>query len=198
MTAEQPTAAELVVAARRPPRDAAAAAKADAAFRQLYDRHRVEVYSFLVRLVGDAALAEDVLQETFFRVYKNLDRFEVDRPFRSWVFQIARHAAIDAIRERQKEDRLAREKASRVKNDSPPEPELERREDADQARAALDGIPEDARALLVQRHGLGMTLDELAESWSCTEKTVRNRLRAAAELLGHAVSALSPRRGGRP
>lgn len=193
MTSEEPTAAELVVTARRQPGE-----PAQAAFRQLYDRHRVEVYSFLVRLVGDAALAEDVLQETFYRVWKNLDRFEVDRPFRSWVFQIARHAAIDAIRARKKEDRVAEARARETSAPASPGSELERRESADEARAALDGLPEDARALLVQRHGLGMTLDELAESWSCTEKTVRNRLRAAAELLGHAVRAMASRKGGRP
>jgi len=50
-------------------------------------------------------------------------------------------------------------------------------------------LPEETRALLIQRHGLDMTLDDLAESFACDERTVRRRLVAAGELLARALLA---------
>jgi RNA polymerase sigma-70 factor, ECF subfamily len=153
------------------------------AFRALHDRHSAEVFRFLVRLVGEQSLAEDLLQETFFRVYQHLDRYDPKRPFRPWLFRIARNAALNVLRQRRKggpkldvtavdpsiSDRISKTVAGA---------------EAQQATArALSTLPDDVRALLVQRHGLGMKLQELAESWDVTERTIRNRLHAAvAEL----------------
>ncbi len=66
-------------------------------------------------------------------------------------------------------------------------PEVSRREDAERTRGALDDLPPDARALLLQRHGLGMSIAELSESWSVTERTVMNRLKGAVLLLARAL-----------
>ncbi len=160
----------------------------EASFRELYDRHRREVFGFLVRLLRDEALAEDVLQETFLRVYRALDQYDPERSFRAWIFQIARNAAVDALRLARKEDKL-REASARHQDGASPDvvPEVSRREDAERTRGALDDLPPDARALLLQRHGLGMSIAELSESWSVTERTVMNRLKGAVLLLARAL-----------
>jgi RNA polymerase sigma-70 factor (ECF subfamily) len=160
----------------------------EASFRELYDRHRREVFGFLVRLLRDEALAEDVLQETFLRVYRALDQYDPERSFRAWVFQIARNAALDALRLARKEEKL-REASARRQDGAAPDvvPEVSRREDAARTRGALDELPPDARALLLQRHGLGMSIAELSESWSVTERTVMNRLKGAVLLLAKAL-----------
>jgi hypothetical protein len=67
---------------------------------KLHERHRDEVFGFLRRLSGDRQLAEDLLQETFFRVYTHLDRCDPEQSFRSWLYEIARNIAIDALRRR--------------------------------------------------------------------------------------------------
>jgi len=160
---------------------------AESAFRTLYDRYKDEVFAFLARLLRDDALAEDVLQEAFFRVFQNLDRFDRERSFRVWLYQIARHAALDAIRVRRKEERLADEKARRVEPPLSAAHEAERLDEERKTRAALASLPEETRALLIQRHGLGMKLEALAESFSCNERTIRTRLVAAAALLAKAM-----------
>ncbi len=161
---------------------------AETAFRALYERYKDEVYAFLARLLRDDALAEDVLQEAFFRLWKSLDSFENARSFRGWLYQIARNAALDAIRVRLKEERLAAEKAKRGPGEAPPSAEGAEREDEDaRTRAALSALPDETRALLIQRHGLGMKLGALAESFSCNERTIRTRLTAAAALLEKAL-----------
>jgi RNA polymerase sigma-70 factor (ECF subfamily) len=167
---------------------------ADEAFLALYDRYKDEVYTFLVRFLRDEALAEDTLQDAFFRVFRSLERCDLDRPFRPWLHQIARNAAIDAIRVRRKEERLAAADATRRPKEGGPGvvDEVERREASARARAALESLPDETRALLVQKHELGMKLEEIAESWSCSERTIRTRLQAAAARLFEAFST----RGG--
>lgn len=176
---------ERALAPRRPGQDRAAA---HAAFRELYDRHKDGLYAFLLRFLRDEALAEDALQEAFLRVHRNLDAFDASRSFRAWLYEIGRNAGLDASRRRAKQDRLAAVKASEAAPASDAVlDEVERREARDRAASVLDRLPDDARALLIQRHGHGMKLSELAESFACTERTVRNRLRSAAVLLARAV-----------
>jgi len=175
-------------------------ADGDAAFRSLYDRHKAEVFGYLIRLLRDEPLAEDVLQEAFVRIYRALDQYDPERSFRAWLFQIARNAAVDAVRLARKEEKLREGSARRLSAraaDEPVVPEVSLREAREEARSALDGLPHDARALLVQRHGLGMSVAELAESWSVTERTVANRLRAAGVLLARVLFDRRKSQGGR-
>jgi RNA polymerase sigma-70 factor (ECF subfamily) len=162
-------------------------AQGDGAFRVLYERYKDEIHGFLVRLLRDDALAEDVLQETFFRVYRNLERCDTERSFRAWLYQITRNAALDAIRVRKKDVRLEQAKAREASDAPPAADEATRRESVARAQEALDTLPEETRALLIQRHGLGMKLEELAVSFQCTERTVRARLVTAAGLLAQAL-----------
>ena len=67
------------------------------AFRSLYDALSPPVYTVLLRLVGDRQSAEDLLQETFLRLYRTPPGPEVSRP-RAWVFQVAHNLAVDHLR----------------------------------------------------------------------------------------------------
>jgi len=156
---------------------------AEAAFRGLYERYADEVHAYCAHLTGDPALAEDVFQDAFVRVYTHLDRYDPGRPFRPWLYRIARNTAVDALRVRGKHHRLARASADRCAGPAGVVGEVARRESITRARAALDRLPDETRELLVGRHGLGLKLAELADSFDCTERTVRNRLRSAAARL---------------
>jgi RNA polymerase sigma-70 factor (ECF subfamily) len=166
------------------------------ALARIYDRHKDEVFGFLLRLLGDRDLAEDALQESFYRLYRGLDLYDVERPWKPWLHQVVRNTALDLLRARAKEA-AAR---NRVKTgDAPPDPlgEAERREEIASAREALEALPLETRALLLQRHGLGLKLEELAVSWSVTERTLRKRLDAAVSELARLIVSLRAK-GGRP
>lgn len=177
--------AALVARARREPERPA--------LQALYQRYEREVYRLLLRLTGDRDLAEDALQETFVLVQRGLHRYDPDRPFRPWLLAVARNAGLNALRARRKEGPPLPAEEELPAGPGGVQDEASRREARGRARAALGRLPDESRALLVQRHALGQTLDELAESWSCSERTIRNRLQRAGEELARAL--LEARRG---
>jgi RNA polymerase sigma-70 factor (ECF subfamily) len=73
------------------------------AMRALYLRHNVRVYRFVVRLVADAALAEDVVSEVFLQVWRHADGFEARSRLSTWLLAIARYKALSALRARSHE-----------------------------------------------------------------------------------------------
>lgn len=163
------------------------------AFRELYRRHRPPVLGFLLRLVREAAAAEDALQETFLRVHQHLDRHDPARPFRPWLFRIARNVGLDALTSGKRPGRATAGDAAPASQSDRVPLDAARRESRDATREALDDLPDDMRALLLQRHGLGLKLEELASSWDVDERTIRTRLQAAVDRL---TQALLARRGG--
>jgi len=165
-------------------------------FQRLFDAHCDEVHGFLVRFLKDPTLAEDALQETFLSVHAKQGERDTERSARAWIFRIAHNAAIDLMRRRQKQERLAdaeAHSASEPQEDTVAA-EVERRERVAHAREALSVLSDEDRALLLLRHGQGMKLAELADCFGCTERTVRNRLRRAATELAQAVLTREGRR----
>jgi RNA polymerase sigma-70 factor (ECF subfamily) len=69
-----------------------------AAFGVLVRRYERELYGYLRRYLGDASLADDVFQNTFLQLYVKRDQYEAGRPVRPWLYTIATHQAIDALR----------------------------------------------------------------------------------------------------
>ncbi len=152
----------------------------EAALHALHERFKDEVFGFLSRLLRDETLAEDALQETFLNLYASFDRFEPGQPFRPWVFKIARNAALMSLRKRKKDERLETRAARPDAVPGDPSGEVVATEARARVREALERLPDETRALLLQRHVLAMKLTDLAQSFSCTERTVRNRLHDAA------------------
>ena len=72
----------------------------ESAYAELLARHRDRVFSFLLRLLGSSQDAEDVAQEAFVKAFSRLDSYDPARPFISWLFGIAHHAALDHLRAR--------------------------------------------------------------------------------------------------
>ncbi len=72
----------------------------DQAFTQLVERYQRPVYNLCYRMLGEANVADDAAQETFVRAYQNLQRFDVQRPFDTWLLSIAAHYCIDLLRRR--------------------------------------------------------------------------------------------------
>ncbi len=83
-----------------------------AAFRQLFERYQVPIYSYLYSLTHDRQTAEDLTQETFLRVFRNRMHYTREARFTTWLWTIARHAAIDYLRK--KKEKLLGEELDNV------------------------------------------------------------------------------------
>jgi RNA polymerase sigma-70 factor, ECF subfamily len=151
------------------PDDAAAVAKArggdEEAFRVLVERHSRGIYRLACRMTGRPEDAEDVVQETFVRVFRQLGRFEARSNFSTWLYRIAFNCAIDYMR-------------ARPQRESPEEPTtLERLaptgvgpdmddlvyagEIGDRVQEALAGLSVQERAAFVMRHYHGCSIEEI-------------------------------------
>jgi len=156
-----------------------------AAFRSLYDRFAPEVFGFLKNVLRDRESAEDACQETFFRLHRSLASFDVTRPLRPYVLQVARNVAIDVIRVRRRKPRHERIDAEDQHPADPVATPLaasasEAKDVVGEAFAALGPEP---RALLALRFLHELSYEELAAIEDVTVRTIGNRLRAAVGLL---------------
>ena len=142
----------------RPPDDLAvdalvgpAAAGDSAAFTAIYDAYSPRVRRFLRHQLGNADLAEELLQRTFVKMIEALPRYESrGLPFGAWVFRIARNSVIDHRRTAHPAVPLDAA-AGRQSDVGDPVSTAERGQDRDVLRAALDALPPDQRQVLVWR-----------------------------------------------
>jgi RNA polymerase sigma-70 factor (ECF subfamily) len=160
----------------------------------LLRRYQNRLYRYLLRMVREPAAAEDLFQQTWLRVIKNIERYDPQRPFEPWLFSIARNLALDELRRRapesldQAEDRLDRSGFS--------EPDalsaLLARERSDLLKDALGDLPAIYREVLTLRFDEEMKLEEIAEVWGAPVSTVKTRLQRALKALRRRLLA-SPR-----
>lgn len=162
------------------------------AFRELFDRHAPAVWRFLEDLVGDAAFADEGVQETFVRAFGAISGLRQDERLSSWLFGIARNVALEHLRAK-KRDRppgATELELDEAEGANPPSPELLLlgREAATLMGKALATLAVDRRAALLLRveHGLGY--EEIASAMGWTLPKVKNelhraRLQLRAELL---------------
>jgi RNA polymerase sigma-70 factor, ECF subfamily len=157
----------------------------DRAFAILVGRYERALIRVLVRLVRDEELARDLAQETFWKVYNRLDRFDTARRFGPWLFRIGVNLTLDALRRHEPPvpvsiDRSAVE--GRKALDLPdPDPRV-RAELAQEVQFILEKIPIAYRTILVLRDLEGFSSAEVAAIVGRREATVRWRLAKARDL----------------
>lgn len=157
-----------------------------AAWEDIIGRHREAVFRYAYLLLGDAAEAEDVAQETFLRAFRSFHRFDVARPLRPWLLRIARNLARNRWRGWSRRVRAT----ERWKGEAEIEAAGATAVAADglgQAAGELQGIVarmrERDRQVIYLRFFLGLSLEETSEALSLPVGTVKSRLsRALARL----------------
>ena len=143
----------------------------------LFDRYKGRLFGFLYRLVGERALAEDLLGETMLRVYQHRGRFRPGGAFAPWAYRIARNLAIQEIRRRQ----VSRRAAGRLEAEAAtgpwghPEADAERAELRSTVITALRQLPEDQRSAAILREYEGLNYKEIAAVLGCSEEAARAR-----------------------
>ena len=157
----------------------------DRAFAVLVKRYESKLVRVLARFVHDEELARDLAQETFWKVYKRLDRFDTSRRFGPWLFRVGVNLALDSLR---RSDGPATSSIDRPSEDgrraielTDPDPRT-REELAQEVRFVLERVPKTYRAILVLRDLEGFSSAEVAAIIGRREATVRWRLAKARDL----------------
>jgi RNA polymerase sigma-70 factor (ECF subfamily) len=172
------------------------------AFGVLVRRYERELYGYLRRYVGDSSLAEDVFQNTFLQLYLKSAQYQAGRPVRPWLYTIATHQAIDALRrnarhqilslEQRREDQgdgEARNLLENLESRGPaPLENLSAQERKERVRAGVDRLPEFLREVVILAYYQGLKYREIAEILNIPVGTVKSRLHAALNKLQEAWS----------
>lgn len=144
------------------------------------------VHRYCRQLLGDPALADDVLQMVFARVYERFDRFERRSSVRSWIFAIAHHRCLDAIKARRRWDRRFTSAQDTAEPTSPEPPPDERLGQGALDRAIADCLARlepHIRMAVVLRYQEGFPYDEIAEIARERPGTVQARVARAMPAL---------------
>jgi RNA polymerase sigma-70 factor (ECF subfamily) len=158
----------------------------EGALRLLMHRHGTRVYRYCREELRDAARAEDVHAKVFEQVYRDLAKFDRKSHLRTWLFAIAHHRVLDAIKAHKRE--LAhRGPQDEVKHIADPRPSAA--EKIDDARliqalmACLDELDDEVRRAVLLRHPLEFTFEEMSTILRVRPKTLEARVRRVMPLL---------------
>lgn len=163
-----------------------------AAFEALYARHRLGLHRFLVRQVGERALAEELFQDVWQKVIAARAGWTPEAAFSTWLYRIAHNRVADHWRARRHRPAApddADERAARVPDPSTPEREADRDEQALRVRAAIDALPDEQRTVVLLRLEQELSLEEIGEITGAGRETVKSRLRYAMDKLRARLAA---------
>jgi len=160
------------------------------AFTELVERYHARLVNFVYRTTGDRERSEDLVQETFIRVYRHLHRFDQSKKFSTWVYTIASNLAKNELRNRSRNP-LVLFQAIRKNWDADqrplewedntyrPDDLFRKRHLRKMVEAAVAELPEHHRTVFVLREIEGKTYEEIAEITGCNLGTVKSRLNRA-------------------
>ncbi len=171
------------------------------AYRDLVERYQRPVFNLAMRMVRRVEDAEDVTQETFIRMFRALDRYDLERPFTAWLFTIATRLSIDHLRRK----RLAPISIFQpgaggddeyvIEAEDPglkPDDATSHAEEEGRTRDLIDSLPPHYRIVVMLRHQQDLSYEEIATALQMPLGTVKARIHRARELLKQRIKTSEP------
>jgi RNA polymerase sigma-70 factor (ECF subfamily) len=162
------------------------------AFAELVDLYKDKIYHLGYRMLNQRQEAEDVVQETFLRVYTNLDRYDENQKFSTWIYRIATNLCIDRLRKRKPSYSIDAElpegegtdwHAMLASDDASPETELILSETQQHIREAIQSLPDKYKSIVVLRYLHDLSLQEISDILEMPVTTVKTRVHRGREFL---------------
>ncbi|MGA7240701.1 MAG: RNA polymerase sigma factor [Bryobacteraceae bacterium] len=163
----------------------------DASFGVLLEKHRNPVIHFLYRMVQNQAVAEELAQEVFLRVYRSRASYEPTAKFTTWLFRIATHLALNSLRDGK--NARKQESLDDMIDDQPVRQVSDNRPTVEQAmlyqarlgevKKAIQTLPEKQRAAVLMHKYEEMEYSQIARALNCSESAVKSLLFRAYETL---------------
>ena len=170
------------------------------AFTEIVNRYLKVVYNFIYRLVGNEKTAEDITQEVFLKIWKNIQKFDLEKSFKTWIFSIAKNTCVDYLRKRKDipmsffddlngdnvvEDNLI---------DSEPKADqvsilIENKKQVDMAISGLSMVQKE---VIIMKYVNEMSLSEVAEIMDIPKDTVKSHYRRALIKMKKSLEKMHP------
>jgi RNA polymerase sigma-70 factor, ECF subfamily len=171
------------------------------AFNELVERYQSRLLNFVYRTTGDRERAEDLVQETFIRIYRHLHRFDQSKKFSTWAYTIASNLAKNELRNRSRNPLVLFQvlKKSWDADQRPlewedntyrPDDLFRKRHLKQMVESAVSELPEHHRNVFVLREMEGKTYEEIAEITGCNLGTVKSRLNRARNNFAQIIAPL--------
>jgi RNA polymerase sigma-70 factor (ECF subfamily) len=171
------------------------------AFNELVTRYHVRLLNFIYRTIGDRERAEDLVQETFVRVYRHLHRFDQSKKFSTWAYTIAGNLAKNELRNRSRNPLVLFQTIKKnweadnrplewEDNTYRPDDLYRKRHLKSMVEAAVSELPEHHRLVFVLREMEGKTYEEIAEITGVNLGTVKSRLNRARNNFANLIAPL--------
>jgi RNA polymerase sigma-70 factor (ECF subfamily) len=158
----------------------------EAAFDLLVDRYKSKVYTTIFLIVKDQDVAEDLLQDVFVKVVRTLhsDKYNEEGKFQPWVMRIAHNLAIDYFRKAKRQPTILLEDGSNLLNSmrfaEQSSEELRIKEETlDLVRKLIDELPEAQKEVVILRHYMDLSFQEIADQTGVSINTALGRMRYA-------------------
>jgi RNA polymerase sigma-70 factor (ECF subfamily) len=162
------------------------------AFAEIVALYQDKLYHMAFRMLGSRQEAEDVTQEAFLRVYRNLDRYDESMKFSTWIYRIATNLCIDRLRKRKQTYSLDAESSEHEGldgyalipgDDRTPESEMLLTETQRIVREAIETLPAKYKSVMVLRYLHDLSLQEIGEVLDMPVTTVKTRVHRGREFL---------------
>jgi RNA polymerase sigma-70 factor, ECF subfamily len=162
------------------------------AFRALFEKYKDTVYSVALRYSGDAAVAQDIAQDTFLKLFSAVGSFRGDSNFESWLYRMVVNSCFDQRRRTRRLTPLLDGILDALRT---PEvsvlDEVLRVEMSTYVRSVVDSLPDNQRMVVVLRYTQGLSYEEIAGILGCSAGTIASRLNRAHKVLERRLSRLA-------
>jgi RNA polymerase sigma-70 factor (ECF subfamily) len=165
------------------------------AMQVLFARHHVRVYRFVLRLVSNPTLAEDLISEVFLDVWRQAGKFEARSAASTWLLAIARFKALSALR-RKPEEELDDEAAGAIEDPADdPEVSVQKKDKGEILRKCLTALSPDHREIIDLVYYHEKSVEEVAVIVGIPEATVKTRMFYARKKMSELLKAAGVDRG---
>jgi RNA polymerase sigma-70 factor (ECF subfamily) len=164
-----------------------------AAFTDLVELYKDKIYHLAFRMLGNSQEAEDMTQETFLRVFRNLDRYDETLKFSTWIYRIATNLTIDRLRKRKMTYSLDSDVTvegegmdwySILASSEPgPEGQIVLSDMQRRIREAIDTLPKKYKSVIILKYLHDMSLQEISDVLDMPVTTVKTRVHRGREFL---------------
>ena len=164
----------------------------DDAFTWLVETYQTPVYNLCYRMLGESTAAEDAAQETFWRAYQNLKRYDPSRPFITWLLSIAAHHCIDQQRKRRLPLLELDEFPDLDIADSSipnPEKEISHNQENIALHQLINNLNPQDRATVILKYWYDCSEEEISQMLSLTVSAVKSRLHRSRQQLAEMLSS---------